>query len=279
MDPKREHDRGRTPPDPHGPDPQAAKVFKLPRPEEAREIREAAAQVEFLRFTKAERIQHIFLMISFTLLILTGMPLLIPKVVAVKKLFFFSGSFALRGLLHRFAAIILIGLSIYHTLYILFTDRGHEDLKAIVPKLQDLRNFIADVKYKLGLQGEKPRWGRFTLYEKFEYWAVVWGSIVMITTGFMLWFEEATMAVFPKWVLDVVTAIHSYEAILAFLAIIIWHMYNVHLNPDVFPMSKVWLTGRITGKEMLEHHPLEYEEMMRQRGAWHQNDLAEENDA
>jgi cytochrome b subunit of formate dehydrogenase len=86
----------------------------------------------------------------------------------------------------------------------------------------------------------------------------------------MLWFQEASLALFPMWVLDIIRIVHGFEAILAFLAIIIWHMYNVHLNPEVFPMSKVWITGKISKEELMEHHPLEYEEMLKERREKHE---------
>jgi cytochrome b subunit of formate dehydrogenase len=112
---------------------------------------------------------------------------------------------------------------------------------------------------------EPPKYGRYSFIEKFEYLAVVWGSFVMIVTGFFMWQVELAMRLFPKYIFDVFVAIHSYEAILAFLAIIVWHMYNVHFAPAVFPMSRVFLTGKISRKQMMEEHPLEYEEIQKKQ--------------
>jgi hypothetical protein len=89
----------------------------------------------------------------------------------------------------------------------------------------------------------------------------------MITTGALLWSPQVSLAFLPKWVMDVAFIVHSWEAILAFLAIIIWHMYNVHGNPSIFPMSRVWLSGRIGLREFQENHPLEYEQYLRDRDA------------
>jgi formate dehydrogenase subunit gamma len=111
----------------------------------------------------------------------------------------------------------------------------------------------------LALQGSSS----IRTIQKFEYLAVVWGSVVMIWTGFFMWQVELAMQLFPEYVFDVFVAIHGYEAILAFLAIIIWHMYNVHLSPPVFPMSRVWLTVRSTARNLMEKHSLEYEELRR----------------
>ena len=87
----------------------------------------------------------------------------------------------------------------------------------------------------------------------------------MIVTGFFLWANNLAFRIFPMWIYDIFKIVHSYEAILAFLAIIVWHLYNVHLNPEVFPMSRVWLDGKISGHELRTLHPLEYEEMVKKR--------------
>ena len=95
------------------------------------------------------------------------------------------------------------------------------------------------LKFYVGLSPNTPQFDRFNFIEKFEYLALAWGSVVMIATGLVLWFQDQAMVMLPKWTLDVAKVIHSYEALLAFLAIIIWHFYHVHLNPEVFPMSRV----------------------------------------
>jgi len=113
----------------------------------------------------------------------------------------------------------------------------------------------------------RPRFGRYNFIEKFEYLAVGWGSVIMIGTGVLLWAPHVSLMFLPKWVMDIAFAVHSWEAILAFLAIIVWHMYNVHVNPAVFPMSRVWLTGRISLHELRENHPLEYERLIQHQNA------------
>jgi formate dehydrogenase gamma subunit len=225
--------------------------------------REYTHEIVFERFTLSQRIQHVVLMLSFIVLIVTGLPLLTPNSSIIRALFSFPGTFELRGLLHRIAAVVLIGLSAYHVLYSLLSERGGRDVREMIFRKKDFRDFVGYLKYNLGKTKTGPRYGRFNFIEKFEYFSVVWGTTVMIITGLMLWQEEATMAFMPKWVLDIATAVHGYEAVLAFLAIIIWHLYTVHLNPDVFPMNKVWLKGTLSEEEMKKHHPLEYEELMK----------------
>lgn len=215
-----------------------------------------------LRLTLAQRIQHVILFTSFFILMVTGLPLFFPENPVVKRIFFFSASFQIRGIIHRFGAVLLIGLCVYHVAYCLFTRRGHEDLKAMLLRKKDLKDGIELFLYNIGMRADKPRFGKFNFKEKFEYWAVVWGSVIMIITGLMQWYAEAAMIIFPKWILDMARIIHGYEALLAFLSIVIWHFYNVHLNPSVFPMSKVWITGKISLKELEENHPIWYEELV-----------------
>ncbi|MEA1996543.1 MAG: hypothetical protein U9N45_02850, partial [Gemmatimonadota bacterium] len=127
---------------------------------------------------------------------------------------------------------------------------------------KDVKDFFAAVAYKLSRREETPRFSRFDYIEKFEYFSVVWGCVIMIITGAALWFPEKATLLFPLWVLEILRVIHGYEAVLAGLAIIIWHMYHANLKPSVFPMSKVWLNGLITLEELHENHPLEFESLL-----------------
>jgi cytochrome b subunit of formate dehydrogenase len=113
----------------------------------------------------------------------------------------------------------------------------------------------------LGLRREPPAFDRFNYIEKAEYWALVWGTVVMTGTGLALWFENQSLRWLDKWVLDLATVIHYYEAWLAFLAIMIWHIYYVIANPEAYPMNWTWLTGRISEEHLRLEHPLEWERL------------------
>lgn len=215
-----------------------------------------------IRLTLAERVQHIVLMVSFTVLIVTGIPLLFPSWPMVHV---FGGMFPVRTFVHRFAGGTLAALAVFHVLYVLFSEEGRRDFGRIAPRLRDVKDFVHYVQYQLGKVNDPPAFGKFDPFEKVEYFAVVWGSAVMVATGFMLWFFEATLRIFPKWVYDLVLMIHGYEALLAFLAIILWHLYNVHLKPGVFPLSRLWIDGKITLRELKEHHPREYQGWLRRQ--------------
>jgi len=240
----------------------------------------------FLRMNVAERIQHIVLIITFLILMLTGLPLIFYELKFLKPIFSLEKSFYVRGILHRIAAVGLILNVIWHAYYTIFTKRGRNNFKELLPKLKDFKDAFELFWHNLGLMRflnrkgflkkffiahpywlfeRAPEFGRYNFIEKFEYWAVVWGSVVMIISGFFMWNVELSLSLFPLWVHNIFVIVHGYEALLAFLAVIIWHMYNVHLNPEVFPMSKVWLNGKITGKELRTLHPLEYQKILEER--------------
>ena len=108
----------------------------------------------------------------------------------------------------------------------------------------------------LGLKREKPEYARFTYAEKAEYWALVWGMFVMAGTGIMLWAKVFFGNLLPRWFLDIATAIHFYEAVLATLAIVVWHFYQVFFDPDVYPMNGAWLDGKMPLDLYREEHGL-----------------------
>jgi cytochrome b subunit of formate dehydrogenase len=222
----------------------------------------AGQERRFKRMTLNQRIQHVIMMTSFFSLVITGFPVTFPDSPVSWTIVNMLGGFTMRSALHRLAAVVLIMLSIYHTIYILLTRQGRSELKALLPKFKDGFDALQMLKFYIGMAPTMPRFDRFNFIEKFEYLALAWGSVVMIVTGFALWFQDQSMMILPKWALDIAKVVHSYEAVLAFLAIIIWHFYHVHLNPEVFPMSRVWLDGEISEHELKTLHPLEYERIM-----------------
>jgi cytochrome b subunit of formate dehydrogenase len=212
----------------------------------------------YVRMTLNERIQHISLMISFFTLVLTGFMLRYPEsfwVVAIRNLN--TNVFDMRGILHRISAAVMVTASLYHLYYIFFVPRGKQLIRDLLPTMNDINDAIAVLKYNLGFSTVKPQFDRFSYIEKSEYWALVWGTVVMSVTGVILWFDNTFMGLFTKLGWDVARAVHFYEAWLAFLAILIWHIYFVIFNPDIYPMNLAWLKGSLTESEMAEEHPKE----------------------
>jgi cytochrome b subunit of formate dehydrogenase len=222
-----------------------------------------STEEKYIRMSLNERVQHFFLLTSFITLVITGFALKFPEALWVSWIRDVLGgnAFDWRGGLHRIAAVIMVAVSVYHVFYIIFNRRGRQLVKDLWFKRQDITDLLNAFKYYIGKTKTRPKYGRFSYIEKAEYWAVVWGTIVMGGTGGVLWFENTFLPVISNSGMDLATAIHFYEAILASLAIFVWHFYFVIYNPDVYPMNKAWYRGYLTREEMELEHPLELEEI------------------
>ncbi len=237
----------------------AAKVIAPVKPEEA--------EKEFQRFNLLTRVQHIVMFLSVIILIMTGLPLKFHHFgISLPLLGIFGGIEGSR-LLHRIGAAGLIMVGFFHLAYIIAWREGRRDFWLLIFRPRDLWDIIQQIKYYLGLTKERALFSRFSYVEKFDYWAVYWGMVIMIGSGAVLWWFDIAMQFLPKFFVDIAKEAHSDEGLLATLAITIWHFYNVHLNPSTFPMSWTWWTGKLSQEDMLHHHPLEYEEIMARREA------------
>ena len=216
----------------------------------------------YLRWTLSERLQHWTLAISFILLAVTGFALRYPEAGWAKPLLFFESSFGLRGLLHRLAALAFMAVSIYHIGYLLLASRGRALLKAVWFSRTDWTDFWQNLRYFLGRRSSPPAFDHFSYVEKLEYWALIWGSVVMTVTGMLLWFEEIALALFPLWMFEVFTVIHLYEAWLATLAIFVWHFYFVIFNPEIYPLNTSMISGNMNEQEMEREHGRELERLL-----------------
>jgi cytochrome b subunit of formate dehydrogenase len=196
------------------------------------------------RFNMSERIQHWLLTLSFMILAYTGFSLKFPDEWWALPLTAYGGPIDLRGVVHRAAAIVFTVLGIYHVYFMLFTRRGHEQLKALFPRSKDLQDFERSFAYYFNRSDVKPKFERYGYTEKLEYWALIWGSVVMVGSGVILTFADISMRFLPKWVMDVATTIHYYEAILATLAVIIWHFYFTIYDPDHYPLNMSMFSGK-----------------------------------
>ena len=213
------------------------------------------------RFSLSQRIIHILLFSALIILSITGLTLKYHESVIAQWIIKLEGGVLFRGLIHRMAAILLMAVFFYHFLSVVFTRRGHDFFHDLLFQRKDLADSAGLIKYMLGLQKSKPLFGRFTCIEKFQYCATGIAVILLSLSGIVLWFETLFMMVFPKWMIDLNRLVHSFEATVGFLVLVVWHLYNVHLNPEVFPMSRVWINGKISKEDLKKNHPLEYQRL------------------
>jgi formate dehydrogenase subunit gamma len=148
--------------------------------------------------------------------------------------------------------------------YLLATKRMTINLKTtVIPLPKDIFDVIKNFMYFLGISKEKPRFGKYNYAQKFDYWAVFWGMFIIGFSGFSLAFPMVVSYIIPQstshWIWQVLSIMHSDEALLAIVFILFWHFYNEHLKPENFPMSWLWITGKISTEKLKHHHPIEYE--------------------
>lgn len=207
-----------------------------------------------LRMSLAQRWQHAVLATSFIILAVTGFALKFPDSWLARAM---GSSEPFRRWTHRIAGIVLLLVGAYHLIYILASKEGRRLVKDLFPVKKDLTDVLAAVRYLVGLSKEKPKIGRFGYAEKMEYWAVVWGTVIMGVTGLAIWFKMDVTRFLPRWLVDVSLTIHYYEAVLACLAIIVWHFYHVIFDPDVYPLNLACWDGKVSEHWQEEEHPLD----------------------
>ena len=207
-----------------------------------------------VRMTASQRWQHFVLAGSFIVLALTGFALKFPDSFLAKLL---GSNELFRRWTHRVAGVVMLLIGAYHLIYILTTRDGRKLVADLFPVKKDLADALQAVRYLTGLSGAKPKIGRFGYAEKMEYWAVVWGTIIMGATGLAIWLKIPVTDFLPRWVVMVATTIHYYEALLACLAIVVWHFYIVIFDPDIYPLNTACLDGRISEELQAHEHPLE----------------------
>ena len=198
-----------------------------------------------LRMSRNERIQHLVLMISFIGLAYTGFCHTYPESRFAHVAFAGASGAYWRALLHRAFALAFILLAAYHLYWIAATREGRREIRSMYPRWRDLLDFLQLQRYNLFHRGGPPEFDRFNYIEKAEYWALIWGSGVMIGTGCVVWFRELSLRFLSKWFIDLCLLIHFMEAVLACLAIFVWHFYWTVFDPEVYPMNWAWITGKV----------------------------------
>jgi len=205
------------------------------------------------RFARLQRIEHIVLLVSFSMLVFTGIPQKFASAPLSQFVIDLFGGIESIRVVHRLSAIILMILSIYHVVAVLYRVLVQRVPWTMMPVVEDLKHLWHDLQFYFGRRKRKAYYGRYNYAEKAEYLAVVWGTFIMIITGFMMWNPIATTNYLPGQFIPAAKAAHGGEAVLATLAIILWHFYHVHLRH----FNKSMFIGKMTRHEMEEEHPAE----------------------
>jgi cytochrome b subunit of formate dehydrogenase len=212
---------------------------------------------EYLRFSLVQRLEHWVIVISFTVLAVTGLPQKFAGDGWAETMIAWLGGIENVRVFHHAAAAILLLAALYHGVGLMYKVIVQRVRWTIYPQLQDVFDAINAVLYNLGMRKDAPRYDHFSFGEKFEYWALVWGTLIMALTGFMLWNPIITTRFVSGDVIPAAKAAHGAEAILAVLAVLVWHFYNVHLKE----FNKSMFTGKLSAHEMQEEHALELERL------------------
>jgi cytochrome b subunit of formate dehydrogenase len=225
----------------------------------------ADAERSVVRFDLHQRIQHWFMLSGVILLGITGWPLRgagDAEAAAYSRSFMklFGGAEG-AAIGHRVGAVLIIISAVYHLFYLTFLASKKRLPMSMLPVPKDALDMRDNILFMLGLTKERPRFERFMYLEKFDYWAVFWGIVMMVGTGFIFWFPGFFAAWAPSWLITAALIIHGEEATLAILFLFVVHFYNVHLKPSIFPMNWAWLNGRISVEALKHEHPLEYERL------------------
>jgi len=243
-------------------------------------IKIAKGKKYYLKMNYAQRVQHFILMSTFILLVLTGFPLKFYYYPWAESLMRFFGGPEVTAVIHRICGVTMVALFFYHWYYLFKNLFKYYILPAkkkkafsisgmlkfiyyspMFPRIKDLKDVKDFLKYVFFISDEKPKHERFHWREKFDYWAVFWGIPLLGLTGAILWFETYATKIMPGWAVNVSFIAHSDEALLAAAVILIWHMYNAHVNYDKFPMSPLFLTGYLPEEIMKHEYYLEWERL------------------
>ncbi len=213
---------------------------------------------DIVRFSVRQRAEHASVMVLFTVLVITGMPQKYYDAAFSGTLVHLMGGVGATRLIHRIAGV-LFALTIVAHLGVAIWQVATRRLSqlAIVPRRQDYLDALATLRWYLGLSKQKPLFDRYDYRQKFEYWGMVAGSMIMVATGFVLLFPVVVGSLLPGQLIPAAQVAHSMEGLMAFLVVIVWHIYNAHLNPDVFPFDWSIFNGKISRHRMIEEHPLE----------------------
>lgn len=217
---------------------------------------------EFIRFSVSQRMEHLVQIVAFVALVATGVPQKFHDAGWANWMMTGFGGIDMTRSIHHFFAAVMVIECVYHFGAVLHGLNKKRTWPAMLPAPKDIVDAIGTLKYFMGLAKEEPKFDRFDYRQKLEYWSLVWGTVVMVLTGMVLLFPAQVTAWIPGDWVPAAKAAHGGEALLAFLSILVWHMYWAHFRPGSFPFDKSIFTGKISKERMIEEHPLEYERLV-----------------
>jgi len=227
----------------------------------------ANKEIRIPRLTRNELVQHIVLLVSFIILAATGFQLKYPTSWWSQNLQYLGLNEFVRHWVHRGSAIVMIVLAFYHVVYLLITPRGRDVIKGLLPKISDFKMAWNNMLFFLRIKKKHPDFDNYSYMEKIEYWALIWGTLIMGITGLVLWFPTMVGNWAPVWFIKVSEIIHFYEAVLATLAIIIWHLFFVMFRPDEYPISFTSVNGTMTFVQYKKEHKLKFKKVVNEWSA------------
>jgi formate dehydrogenase subunit gamma len=210
-----------------------------------------------VRFSRKQRTEHLIVMILFTVLAVIGFPQKFYEARWAGVVVNAIGGLDRVRFLHRMAGLLFSVATVFHVMAITLLALMRRVGLTMVPTRQDFLDAIQQIRWYLGLAREPAKFDRYDYRQKFEYWGMLIGSLVMVVTGLILYFPLPFTHLFPGELIPVARVAHSNEGLMAFLVVITWHIYNAHLSPDVFPFDPTIFTGRISEERMHHEHPLE----------------------
>ena len=210
-----------------------------------------------VRFNLSQRIEHLLTMVIFTLLCLTGLPQKFYQSNWAQGLVDLFGGISNARLIHRICGIGLALSTVVHFGNNIAGILSKKTTMSMVPVKKDFEDAILQLRYYLGMTQHHPHYDRYDYKQKFEYWGLIFGNIIMVVTGFILYFPVQAAQIIPGQFIPAAKVAHSNEGLMAFFVITIWHIFNAHLNPDVFPFDATIFTGKISRERMVHEHPLE----------------------